>query len=156
MKASSFRVVFVLMAVFLLNLAPRAWAAAELNDDLTESEKAGIGCAAMTGIAFLGSFAAGPGELIMIAGGGSLAPSATAPLMISLTATVYVAACGMGIAAMPAVLWFTEQVGVFFDGVWGKASPALDTNQKAKGILAANNERSDRMSADSFVVPSSQ
>jgi hypothetical protein len=64
--------------------------------------------------------------------------------MISLAATAYVAACGIGIAATPVALWFYEQVGVFFDGLWGKGSAsALDRRQKVDSILAANSEQSN-------------
>lgn len=104
----------MLIAVLILNLSSLARAEEE-NSDASIQE--GIGCALLTGATMIGSFAAGPGELIMIAGGGSLAPSATAPLMISLTATVYAAACGIGMAATPAALWFFEQIGVFIDGL---------------------------------------
>jgi hypothetical protein len=139
MKASALRMMFVL-AVFILAFMP-AVQAAELNEELSDSDKGAIGCAVMTGITVVGSFAAGPGELIMIAGGGSLAPSATAPLMVSLAATAYVAACGIGIAATPVALWFYEQVGVFFDGLWGKGrASALDRRQEGSSILAANSE----------------
>lgn len=102
------------MAILILNLSCAY--AEEENTDTSIQE--GIGCALLTGVTMIGSFSAGPGELIMIAGGGSLAPSATAPLMISLTATVYAAACGIGMAATPAALWFFEQIGTFIDGLW--------------------------------------
>lgn len=105
----------ILIVVSILNLSPLTALAEEENSDASIQQ--GIGCALMTGATMIGSFAAGPGELIMIAGGGSLAPSATAPLMISLTATVYAAACGIGMAATPAALWFFEQIGVFIDGL---------------------------------------
>lgn len=104
------------MAILILNLSCAY--AEEENTDTTAAIQEGVGCALLTGATMIGSFAAGPGELIMIAGGGSLAPSATAPLMISLTATVYAAACGIGMAATPVALWFFEQVGVFIDGLW--------------------------------------
>lgn len=107
---------YILIVILILNFSQVA--AEEENSDTSGAIQEGIGCALMTGATMLGSFAAGPGELIMIAGGGSLAPSATAPLMISLTATVYAAACGIGMAATPATLWFFEQVGNFIHGLW--------------------------------------
>lgn len=140
MKDFLFRVVFVLTTLFLLNLAPRVWAD-ESKSELSDTTKEGIGCAILTGVTVLGSLAAGPGELIMIAGGGSLAPSATAPLMVSLTATAYVAACGIGISATPAVLWFSEQVVAFLDDLWGsRRAPDGDVQPQVGPILAARAE----------------
>lgn len=140
MKDFLFRVVFVLTTLFLLNLAPQA-CADESKSELSDATKEGIGCAILTGATVLGSLAAGPGELIMIAGGGSLAPSATAPLMVSLAATVYAAACGIGISATPAVLWFSEQVGSFLDQLWGNRQvPTGDTQLQIGPILAAQSE----------------
>lgn len=134
MKVSLFRVVVALIFVFIFNPISQAWA----DDETPPTTRAAMSCAVATGVSLLGAIAAGPGELIMIAGGGSLAPSATAPLMISLTATAFVAACGIGISAEPAVSWFSEQVGVFLDGLWGGNIPATNAHDLSKPILAAN------------------
>jgi hypothetical protein len=156
MKASLFRVVSVLMTVFFLSLSPQTWAD-ESEDGLSDAARDGIGCAAFTSAALLGSFAAGPGELIMIAGGGSLAPSATAPLMVSLTATVFVAACGIGIAVMPAALWFSEQVQGVFSGLWGsRGAPAVDTHQPSGSVLAAVGGERGAVGSGALVVGSSR
>jgi len=147
MKDFLFRVVFVLTTIFFLNLAPRAWAD-QSSGELSDAAKGGIGCAILTGVTLIGSLAAGPGELIMIAGGGSLAPSSTTPLMISLTATSYVAACGIGISATPAVLWFSEQIGTFLDDLWGnRNAPASNIHRQAGPILAARGESSSNSAA---------
>jgi hypothetical protein len=141
MKASSFRVIFVLMAVFFFGGSPSVWADEPQDEELSDAMRDGLGCAALTGVTLLGALASGPGELIMIAGGGSLAPSATAPLMVSLTATVFVAACGVGISAAPAAMWVSEQVGRFFNGLWGgRNAPIKGAPRIAEPVYAANSE----------------
>jgi hypothetical protein len=154
MKASLFRVVSVLMVVFFVGFSSQT-CANESEDGLSDAARDGIGCAVFTSAALLGSFAAGPGELIMIAGGGSLAPSATAPLMVSLTATVFVAACGIGMAVMPVALWFSEQVQGAFGGLWGSHDvPAVDMRQPLGSVLATVGEGRSGVGTDTLVVGS--
>lgn len=137
----------ILMLLIVFNCIP-LHALAEENEELSSAVKGGIGCAAFTGATLLGALASGPGELIMIAGGGSLAPSATTPLMVSLTATVFVAACSIGMAATPALLWFYEQAGVLFERLWGVNETAnVNQHYRATPILTSNNEPSLQKSA---------
>ncbi|CAK0741342.1 membrane hypothetical protein [Gammaproteobacteria bacterium] len=153
MKSLFLRILVMLM-VLLFNLAPRAWAeSSDQNIELSDDAKGGIGCALLTGVTLLGSLASGPGELIMIAGGGSLSPSATAPLMVSLTATVFVAACGIGMAATPAVLWFSEQIGILFDGLLRyRETATIDSQHRSVPILTSINKLSQRVDADNYVA----
>ncbi|CAK0746460.1 membrane hypothetical protein [Gammaproteobacteria bacterium] len=154
MKVCSFRVVFVLMAVIFLTLSPQAWAEEE-REGLSDATKGGIGCLAAVGGTLAASLLAGPSELVMVAAGGTLSPSATTPLLVSLTATLFVATCSMGIAATPAVLWFSEQVGVVFDGLRGRGASTIDTHRRPEPTLAVTGKQSDGIGAGTLVVQSS-
>ncbi|CAK0744248.1 membrane hypothetical protein [Gammaproteobacteria bacterium] len=151
MKASSFRVVFVLMAVVLLHLSPQAWAE-EPSEGLSDATKGGIGCLVTTGAALAASLMAGPSELVMVAAGGTLSPSATTPLLMGLTATLFVATCSMGIAATPAALWFSEQVGVLFNG--SRGTSRADPHPQLESTLVAASQPTD-VGAATLVVQSS-
>jgi|GEM_PF-3482639 len=151
MKAFSFRIVSVLMAVILLNLSPQTWAE-ESSEELSDAAKSGIGCLVATGAVFAASLMAGQSELLMVAAGGTLSPSGTAPLLMGLTATLFVATCSMGVAATPAVLWFYEQVGAVFDGLRG--APAIDTRRPPESALAATTQRLDGVGAGTLIVQS--
>ncbi len=121
MKYFFFRGILVLVVGVLLNVSSLARA----DDDpsggggLSDATKAGIGCLVASGGVLAAVFAAGPTEQLMISAGGLLVPSATTPLMMGLMATVIGATCSVGIAATPFVLWFSEQVGTVFGGLWG-------------------------------------
>ncbi len=128
MKDLLFRAVFALLIGALVSFSSLACAdddASGGGGGLSDATKAGIGCLAATGGVLGAALIAGPNELVMVAAGGTLVPSATGPLMVGLVATVLTATCSFGIAATPFALWLSEQVGTIFNGLWGEqAAPA--------------------------------
>jgi hypothetical protein len=89
---------------------------------LSEATKGGIGCLVAAGATMAASLWAGGTEVIMIAGGGSLAASSVTTIYMGLAVTAVAWSCAVGFAATPAVLWFAEQVGTLFEDPPG--SPA--------------------------------
>ena len=122
MRDAFFRGVFVLIVGMFLAFSSLVRADDAPTGDgggLSDGTKAGIGCVVASGGALLAALAAGPNELVMVAAGGTLVPSATTPLMVGLTATVFAATCSVGIAATPFVLWLSEQVGSVLNWLGG-------------------------------------
>ncbi|KOR31155.1 hypothetical protein TI04_02330 [Achromatium sp. WMS2] len=115
-----------ILVALLLALATSPIVHAETSNSgdsgLSESTQAGIGCLVGSAFGMGMSLWAGPSEVIMIAAGGLLVPSATAPLLASLTATVVAASCGIGVSLTPVTLWVAEQVGV----IAPKTEPTAD------------------------------
>ena len=71
---------------------------------LSDGAKQGIGCLITSGTALTWGYIAGPSELIMVAAGGILSPSATSTLTIALIGTLGASSCALGAAATPATL----------------------------------------------------
>jgi len=76
---------------------------------LSDGAKQGIGCLITGGAALTWGYLAGPSELIMVAAGGVLAPSATAPLTIALLGTLGASSCALGAMATPTALWAYDE-----------------------------------------------
>jgi hypothetical protein len=89
---------------------------------LSEATKGGIGCLVASTATMAASLWAGGTEVIMIAGGGSLAASSLTTIYMGLTVTAVAWSCSVGFAATPAILWFTEQVGALFEDSRGSTA----------------------------------
>jgi len=102
---------------------------------LSEATKGGIGCLVAAGATMAASLWAGGTEVIMIAGGGSLAASSVTTVFMGLTVTAVAWSCAVGFAATPAILWFAEQVNTLFGD--SRGSPAsTSVYLEPKSILA--------------------
>jgi hypothetical protein len=84
-------------------------AAAADAGGLSDGEKQAVGCAAFSGIALAGTYAAGPTEATLLLGGGLLVPSSNLLLMMSLLGQIGAASCAIGAVATPTILWFYDQ-----------------------------------------------
>jgi len=151
MKASSFRGVSALLIMAILIL-PSPAQSGETGAGLSEATKGGIGCLAVSAVVMSASLWAGPSELIMIAAGGLLVPSGATPLLVSLTATLIAASCGVGFAATPAALWLTEQAGVIFGNDTRGSPGTTEAYSRPKAVLVADGRRQKKLGADTLTA----
>jgi hypothetical protein len=147
MKFPLLWVIFILIAMTLSPLPAPVRAeeqAGDQNAGLSDATKGGIGCLVTSGAMISAALAAGPSELLMVAAGGLLVPSRTSALLMGLTGALLGATCSVGIAATPAVLWFTEQAGVVLDSLRGSGSAMVaGTAHEPTAAHAVAGERSE-------------
>lgn len=116
---------WVVMRVVIIGLFIAAVPVRGEESGLSEATQGGIGCLVASTATMAASLGAGGTEVIMIAGGGSLAASSVTTIFMGLAVTAVAWNCSVGFAATPAILWFAEQVGALFEN--SHASPPAST-----------------------------
>jgi hypothetical protein len=128
----------MLLAAMLAFSAPRA-AMADTADStpaasdgaMSDAEKQAVGCGIGAGTGLLASYAAGPTEVIMLWGGGTLMASSGVLIGLTLLTQMGASSCAMAALATPTVLWAYEQS----DNISAKVAQV--TGQVTSGVLTA-------------------
>ena len=80
-------------------------------DALTDPEKAAFGCGLSAATSMVFTYLAGPTEIALLWGGGTIIPSGSVMLAMVLLGQIGATACGIGLLATPAALWVYDQSG---------------------------------------------
>lgn len=77
--------------------------------EMSEAELQGAGCLFSGSVATFASYATNANEVVMVAAGGTLAPSSPALLGIVLLSTIFTSGCAVGAIAAPFAYWTYRQ-----------------------------------------------
>jgi len=81
-----------------------------VSTKMSDAAMQGVGCLALATPALAAAYAVGPTEIMMLVTGAVIVPSSASQLLISLGGILGGAACGVGAAITPNVLWILESL----------------------------------------------